>query len=79
MSHYGCAPYDALYGGYFLDISSARQYCMLYMTTDKEPYHKNNLSKQVGRSRQGSPNQPRAGSQPPGLKLAAGLAFPAFA
>ncbi|GFR42144.1 hypothetical protein Agub_g2993, partial [Astrephomene gubernaculifera] len=47
MSHYGCYPYDALYGGYFLDLSTARQYCALYLPTDNQPYHKNNLNRQM--------------------------------
>ncbi|PNH08737.1 hypothetical protein TSOC_004688, partial [Tetrabaena socialis] len=46
MSHYGCNPYDALFSGYFLDLSTARQYSTMYATTDKEPYHKANLTKQ---------------------------------
>lgn len=50
MTHYGSNPYDALYGGYFLDLSTARQYCSMYIASDKEPYHKNNLTKQVGRA-----------------------------
>lgn len=26
ISHYGCLPHEALYTGYFLDLSTARQY-----------------------------------------------------
>ena len=26
ISHHGCLPYEALYTGYFLDLSTARQY-----------------------------------------------------
>ncbi|GLI65138.1 hypothetical protein VaNZ11_008596, partial [Volvox africanus] len=47
MTHFGCDPYDALYGGYFLDVSSARQYAILYLGTDREPYHRDNLTKQM--------------------------------
>ncbi|GLC57830.1 hypothetical protein PLESTB_001271500 [Pleodorina starrii] len=50
MSHFGCNPYDALYGGYFLDVSTARQYGVLYIGTDREPYHRDNLTKQHGNS-----------------------------
>lgn len=37
--HFGCLPYDALYEGYFMDLSTARQYCMLYMQQVRSAHH----------------------------------------
>ncbi|KAF5834756.1 hypothetical protein DUNSADRAFT_8444 [Dunaliella salina] len=38
MQHYGTMPYEALYEGYFLTLSTARQYMQMFQEVDKQPY-----------------------------------------
>ncbi|GAX80614.1 hypothetical protein CEUSTIGMA_g8049.t1 [Chlamydomonas eustigma] len=50
MSHYATLPYEALYQGYFISISSARQYLALYAgesLASRDPYSKENLEANV--------------------------------